>query len=123
MKNLTNLTTQESQIILDLLVAAFEGGSNYWYMINTDIKQYQTSGKFTEEWLKEMLAANGELEISDIETDEKLGVVNAETLQRAWKLMREEHPEHFHNAVNENWDAETADVFLQLAVIGELVFG
>jgi hypothetical protein len=37
--------------------------------------------------------------------------------------MRTQYPAHYGDVLSGSWDAETADVFLQLAVMGELVYG
>jgi len=37
--------------------------------------------------------------------------------------MKENYPEHYANAITENYDADTADVWFQLVVMDEVVFG
>jgi hypothetical protein len=37
--------------------------------------------------------------------------------------MRDQYPRHYADLVEENDDAITGDVFLQLAVFGELIYG
>lgn len=49
--------------------------------------------------------------------------VNLKTLKKALELMAERYPKYFADIINENDDAETADVLLQLATIGEVKYG
>jgi len=37
--------------------------------------------------------------------------------------MRKNSPIHWMNANEDNWDAETADVWFQYVVLGEITFG
>jgi len=37
--------------------------------------------------------------------------------------MHEESPRHYKDFIEENWDAITADVFLQYALFGKVIFG
>lgn len=37
--------------------------------------------------------------------------------------MAEKWPRHFGNFISENEDAETGDVFIQLALLGDIVYG
>ena len=69
--------------------------------------------------------------VSDIETDELLGYLNGATIQTGLQLMADRKDmkgkvvpaRHFKNLATDNEDAETADVFMQLAVMGEIVYG
>ena len=37
--------------------------------------------------------------------------------------MKKEYPSHYADLVEENDDAETGDIWLQLAVFGEVIYG
>jgi hypothetical protein len=41
----------------------------------------------------------------------------------AINLVKKDYPEVYENIVLEEYDAEDADIFLQLAVMGNVVFG
>lgn len=43
--------------------------------------------------------------------------------QRGLQLMAEKQPSHFSDFMEENEDAITADVFLQLVALGDVVYG
>ncbi len=53
----------------------------------------------------------------------KLCVLNLETIGKGLQLMAEKHPSHFGDFMTESGDATTADVFVQLVVFGEVVYG
>jgi hypothetical protein len=44
-------------------------------------------------------------------------------LQRGLQIMATKFPHHFGNFISEDDDAETGDVFVQCAVLGDVVFG
>jgi hypothetical protein len=119
--------------IADLMTAAIEGGSSYWC---DQIEQM--SGHHTEEevWYADPEIYKQEegkfLTIRVVESEpssensDGRHIINLEKMQKAFELMSEfGTPKGFHlrNLLEENWDAETADVFLQLAVFGEVVYG
>lgn len=46
-----------------------------------------------------------------------------ESIEKGLQVMADKYPRHFNDIITENDDAETADVFVQCAVLGEVVFG
>ena len=54
---------------------------------------------------------------------EPLGYVTQESMLKAFQIVAEKYSWHYNNLINENDDAETADVFFQVATMGEIVFG
>ena len=108
------------QRVEDLLCGAFEGGSNYWAYFVVSKKQKQG---VKIDYIYEIATRGGEITINDRETGETLGFLNEESIKKGLQLMAEKYPNRFIDVVNENDDADTADIFVQLAVMGELVFG
>ena len=121
-----------------LLCSALEGGSNYWYC-NTDhrlrddlkYEDFQAGGSQTldEYWhpyelipFVEGCALVIEADTTDCEKLEKYTLDRA-SMQRGLKLMAEQYPHHFYNFINEDDDAETGDVFLQLSLFQKVIFG
>lgn len=101
-----------------LLVGAVEGGSDYWARFS-ELKM----GKFGDDDLDVYasvrvteLEASGERKISAVVTPKDL----ATGLARASEAGLHHHVANF---LNEDDDAETADVILQMTVLGELVYG
>jgi len=125
--------------VMDLLCAAFESGSAYWAIaegINPPsdeewkriAKEFNSEGKY----LYLYPFGGGKVKIYDKEDEnELLGVLNMDTIKRGLTYMangkdkndKEIPMRHWDNFMKENEDAETADVFLQLCVMGEIVFG
>lgn len=108
--------TQEQ--LSDLLCSALEGGSNYWYkevMPLGEKKKYSTSSFYAA------LIEHG-FTIKDKETGEMF-TVKPEKFEKAFQLMADDYARHFNDFINDGGDAETADVFLQLCVFEDIIFG
>ena len=115
-----------NQKIMDLIVSALEGGCRYW-----------ASFKFPDDWkqnyesYEQIPFKEGNIEVYDIETDELLGYLNRMSIKVGLQLMADRKDmkgkvvpsRHFKNIATDNEDAETADVFMQLCVMGEIVYG
>jgi len=66
----------------------------------------------------------GQLVLRDIGDGEgETHVLDLPALKKAWILFRQKYPKNYQRLVEENWDAGDADVFLQLAVFDEVIFG
>lgn len=116
--------------ISDMICGAFEGGSNYWAyisdnMINRIYKKTQDMQK--EPFVDRLLMAVQRglpVRIRDAEDPQTiLGTLTAVSWQKGETLMLQNQPKHFADIIAENDDATTADVFLQFALMGELVYG
>lgn len=113
------------QLTTDLIITALEGGSNYWSLLDrVNLEDEQDSRLALSEKVCHAIDKGLEIKVFDAEDEtELLGVLTKQSVKEAWKLMKQDHESHWMNAKSEQWDAETADVFFQLAVMGELVFG
>lgn len=112
--------------ISDLLCSAFEGGSNYWYFIReVNYPQGKTKADFKYWHMEVPLSEGGSLIIDYIEGDEDLSgkILNRESIQKGLKLMAEKFPKHYYDFITENDDADTGDVFLQLCLYEDVIFG
>lgn len=113
----------------NLLVTALEGGSNYWYFLKKKGMSYIE--KHTPEMENEPLAMrmfkalerNVSIPIHDYETGDLLGEINMHSIEKAEEKLIEINPIEFANILTEDYDANTADIWFQLAVMGEIVFG
>lgn len=121
--------------IANLLCSAFEGGSNYW-LDSQPFKKIKP-----KEWVPVMdegdekpkkwpvydypLLEGGAIEFkADPGTGEQqVYRMDLEMIQKGLQLMAKEAPRHFGDFISENGDATTADVFLQLCLFGEIVYG
>ena len=106
------------QQVDDLLCGAFEGGSNYWYTIDNVTTPYK--GYAHEAWRK---ADRGILITDNEDPAEYKGYLNRNTVKTGLALMAKEYPHQWKDFKTENFDADTSDVFLQLCVLGAVIFG
>ena len=141
------------QRISDLLVDAFEGGSNYWIhsiesrypatvagdrvlqreFIATEVERLGLD-KDVSKWPHYVLPFVGDNGyVAVIENRSEEGVENQErrldlnAVKRGLSAMASGYDgiplRHFSAILNENDDAETADVFLQCCLFGKIVYG
>jgi len=123
--------------VSDLLCCAFEGGSNYWYG-EADISKYPDGFESVEElqgarkkagleyyhWVQIIpCMEGGEITFGDLETENAVYTLNREAIERGLQLMLANHPKHYADWLAENDDAITGDVFLQLCVLGDVIYG
>lgn len=112
--------------VKDLLISAFEGGSNYWCMIDNENHPYDGNpadaivDKGQTIWIDEQ---PDDFLPEDEEEIVHLGKINREIIQERMKKFAEDHQWHFRNFIEENDDSETGDVFLQVMVMGDVVYG
>jgi hypothetical protein len=140
--SITIAVTKEisTERIKDLLCAAFEGGINDWAAISVAQKEID---KVKAEYYHEVPALGGKItfydkeEVADLvlgmETATPLGILDLESIKNALQAMANgedlegtkiEHlKDHFNDFITENEDAETADVVVQIAVMGKIVYG
>lgn len=132
---ITQTTQIDDNRIRGLLCDAFEGGSNYWIdnicpeltggLVFDDFKTGGSQQIPDDYWHWSQLVPLVEgcaVVVKDNE-DGKFHRLDREAICRGLQLMADKYPEHFLDVVNENDDATTGDVFLQLCLFGELVFG
>lgn len=131
--------------IMSLLCNAFEGGSNYWYSQAEPVfakgvarKDVGEGGRLqprnedgTENYYHwcELLpfipgcAVKFKVNMEEGKSKMKTVLLDRAAIDRGLQLMASKHPRHFGNFMDENDDADTGDVFLQLCVLGEVIFG
>lgn len=119
--------------ISDLLCNALEGGSNYWYMITSQIdpKEWTYYGSFNEDKTKylHLYPFNewGTLLINDERADDpelkRPVALNLKRIKRGLAIMAKEHPSEYADFITDKDDASTADVFLQCCIFGKVIYG
>lgn len=118
----------------DLLTSAFEGGCGDWMSIRADDIRTNSLKVGGELNIEKQILLGTALPIYDAENPEtKLGELSMLKIVTALQAMAEgkdlngkenEHLKwHFNNFITENDDAETADVVVQIATMGSIVFG
>jgi len=119
-------TTIEDQKIKDQIITAIEGGSNYWYFLpDLSMLPEKKEGEALSERIGRAVLDEGiAVPVYDYEDQhEKLGDLTKESIAKALEIMSRDYSDHFADMVDETGDADTADVFFQLAVMGDIVFG
>ena len=134
------LDPKTEQMVRDLLVAAFEGGSNSWYRIDgkklppgTKMADFKEGGRMQPRredgsenyyhWSQLIpTIPGGQLIIRDTEGDEA-HVLDLPSIRKGLMLMKQKYPKHYARAVDESYDASDGDVFLQLALFDDVIFG
>jgi len=121
-----NITKEQ---IADQLCTALEGGSNYWYMLgDVDRIYFDKSLTLVDNLVRSFLVDKEyELNVYDIESDEDepdlLGKVTYKSIGNAFTLMGAHYPKQLANIISGDYDADDADVWFQLATMGEVVYG
>jgi len=110
------------QRVDDLIVTGIEGGTNYWMTV-----EGAWNGKVWGNLLKTIKAKKFVLS-NRIAEEEEGGEIITKTItekviQEALQLMAERHPRHFRDFTEENEDGITGDVFIQLCVLGDIIYG
>ena len=126
-------TTEISrQQVQDLLITAINDRACY-YWLKFDPESLAAQKRINnKENTYEIVLSGGAIKVYDAENPtDYLGLLCLENISAALNYManfkdkkgKNIPKRHWHNLIQDNADAETADVFLQLAVMGEIVFG
>jgi hypothetical protein len=102
--------------IADLLCSALEGGSTYW----CDAVEVDQPWPEGADWAHEAIAS-GECPYTVYAGGEKVRVNG--TVPVALRVLATEYPEQFELWLEEQDDADTGDIFFQLCVFGEVIYG
>ena len=121
---ITTVVPVKMRRVYGLLVGAFEGGSGYWMgdwgIVKLPDGYAREDIEFTHAEVP--LLPGGALWVQTEDDDERLKL-DIEACNRGLLLMATLYPRHWNDFINEGDDATTADVFLQLATMGDLVYG
>jgi hypothetical protein len=123
--------------VRNLLSVAFEGGSNYWLVIKRryfapgiTYEDFREGGKFQPpgdyfhpDELIPTVDYCGLIVTTNDDEEEKLYDLNGSTLRDGLQRMADKQPRHWQDFLEENEDAGTGDVFLQLCLFNEVVYG
>jgi hypothetical protein len=108
------------ETIENLLVSAFEGGSNYWYDDLEPLKKTSKRREASDRFYSDIMT-NG-FRLKDKETGKVL-TRGPGSLSLGLQVMAKSQPRHFVDVTGETGDATTGDVFLQCCVFGEVIYG
>ncbi len=132
MQKFTVTVTVKQEITLDqianLLVGAFEGGSNYWYEITgyrkpTSLFTWDNPAHVYKH-VQYPLSENGAVLIGD-QTDEDCPGYRLDlaAINEGLQVFATKYPKHYQDFVAEKYDAYTSDVFLQCCIFGDCIYG
>lgn len=125
-------TTISREVLEDVFVTALEGGSNYWYFLPDHSIQLIRRAVPKEEdpylstaILKAILDHDVKVAINDAENeDEVIGVITKDLINPRLQLLSESKLKWALDAhLNEQGDADSADIVFQYIAMGEVVFG
>jgi len=131
MKGTYNMNEQmNEQRVADMVCNAFEGGIGYWAKITgyrkpENVFKWDLSfddGKVCR-YVQYPMSQNGAVLLCDAEDSSEKWELTREKLENGLTVMADKYPRHYKNWIDENDDAETADVFIQCSLFGELVYG
>lgn len=124
--------TISREVLEDIFVTAFEGGSNYWYFLSDEsvAKIRKAVPKSEDEYLstailKAVLDHGVDIDINDAENeDEVVGTLSSSTFKdRLQDLANGDMAWALESHINENGDATSADIVFQYLAMGETVYG
>jgi len=120
------------EVLEDIFVTAIEGGSNYWYFLSKDavkrIRQVVSREQvpyLSVAMLNAVLDHGVAVPINDVENEEDIvGWISIDTMQqRLQDLYNSENRWAIERHINEEGDADSADVVFQYMTMGEAVYG
>ena len=137
MLTIKDFTTNHENLVNLLSVATYGNG---WPLIKA-YKSDREAGLFNDcecredKWAKALMFGKGvivcDLYDDDAEDFDGNGKfpesakhrITMDNVRKGLELMQEQYPRHYADLVEENDDAITGDVWLQLAVFGDIIYG
>lgn len=101
-----------------LICDCIETGICYWNTRWPDIND--DSDLYYSEMVWEEVKAGKTLTFGDMDNT---GDFNLKSISRALETLKKTDKEMYEDIITENWDSESCDVFFQIAIFGEVVFG
>lgn len=137
MLTIKDFTTNHENLVNLLSVATY---GNEWPLVKT-YKSDRDAGLFNDcecredKWAKALMFGKGvvvcDLYDDDAEDFDGNGKfpesakhrITMDNVRKGLELMQEQYPRHYADLVEEDDDAITGDVWLQLAVFGDIIYG
>jgi len=120
------------EVLEDIFVTAIEGGSNYWYFLSRDaVKRIRQAvprdvdAVLSTATFKAVYDHSVSVPINDVENEEDIvGWISMETMQeRLQSLLNSNDRWALERHMNEEGDADSADVVFQYMTMGEAIYG
>ena len=90
----------------------------YWNMENPEPRDKTKT--YYEDRIWEDIKSGRDIEYGD---PDNMGTLNLTNILKSLDTIKRHDPDTYEAIRNEEWDAESCDVFFQTAVFGEVVFG
>jgi hypothetical protein len=125
--------------VAGLLCSGFEGGVGYWCQIVDYVSpEIPRSWPVTQKYPNKSVLGGDQIYkhvdypllkggsvkcVAEVEEDSPTYTLDFEAVTRGLRLMAEKHPNHYSDFVSERYDSETGDVFIQLCLLGDVLYG
>jgi hypothetical protein len=106
--------------IADQIVTAIEGGSGYWM---TSFKPEGEIKTDVSPWYDDEKIWAGDFKIRVEIDDDEDKLFTPESIRKGLQWLADNHLWRIEQIVKETGDAETADVFIQACLFGDIVYG
>ena len=126
--NIINRRIEISDELIEyILCSAFEGGITYWAenISCKDNKDMKKVGGYKSEYLTKTKKKDAVIYIHESETGEKYPITKKSIIDALQKMDTPEYnyTKALNRLLNDGWDADDADIVVQTACFGEVVYG
>ena len=126
--NIINIRREISDEMIEyLLCSAFEGGITYWAnnISCEDNKDMKKVGGWKHEYLTNTKKKDAVMYIHDTESEEKYPITKKSIIDALQKMDTPEYKytKALDRILNGQWDAYDADIVVQTACFGEVIYG
>ena len=126
--NIINRRIEISDELIEyILCSAFEGGITYWAenISCKDNKDMKKVGGYKSEYLTKTKKKDAVIYVHESETGEKYPITKKSIIDALQKMDTPEYnyTKALNRLLNDGWDADDADIVVQTACFGEVVYG
>ena len=127
MNKITRTVEISDELIEDILCTAFEGGITYWAdnVSCEDNKDMKDVGGWKHEYLTKTKKKDAVMYIHDISDEQKHPITKKSIIDALQKMgePKYKYTKALNRILNEQYDADDADIVVQTACFGEVVYG
>ena len=125
--NIINIKREISdELIEHVLCCAFEGGITYWAnnISCEDNKDMKKVGGWKHEYLTKTKKKDAVMYIHDLESEEKYPITKKSIIDALQKMDNfNNYRQALDRILNETYDADDADIMVQIACFKEVIYG
>jgi hypothetical protein len=125
--NYETITKIDPKRVQDMIIGAFEGGSNYWChtanLINPKPESLPKDGVVWWGNSKKNVFDDPQFRVEIIDDENETHILDPLAIAKGLQIMATKYSGHFSDMITENDDATTSDVFLQCCLFGEVIYG